>query len=118
MRRHEMGQEFSGRLWQPWTDTGRRVPGTPGAGMPEPGSSILIRHMQKRRGLWIWEGMVKTGADQQPLFYLKHMISIKSDGDKGRGTPGIRRDVMEAALFEALQGQIKISAHIMAGMGI
>ena len=31
---------------------------------------------------------------------------------------GIRRDVMEAALFEALQGQIKISAHIMAGMGI
>ena len=64
------------------------------------------------------EGMVKTGADQQPLFYLKHMISIKSDGDKGGGTPGIRRDVMEAALFEALQGQIKISAHIMAGMGI
>ena len=46
--------------------------------------------------------MVKTGADQQPLFYLKHMISIKSDGDKGGGTPGIRRDVMEAALFEAL----------------
>lgn len=46
------------------------------------------------------------------------MISIKSDGDKGGGTPGIRRDVMEAALFEALQGQIKISAHIMAGMGI
>ena len=60
--------------------------------------------------------MVKTGADQQPLFYLKHMISIKSDGDKGGGTPGIRRDVMEAALFEALQGQIKISARLIPAL--